>query len=1686
MMIKAPVKMTRTLRISLLLGSALAPFAAHAQSLPAGGTVVRGSAEISASGNAMTITQNSDRAIINWQDFSIARDGSVDVRAPDANSVLLNRVTGDATSVIAGRLSANGQVYLVNPNGIFITETGSVKAGGFVASTLDIGDDAFMQGGALSFAGTGGSVVNAGEISIVRGGYAALMGGEVDNRGLILAPYGKVAMAGGDRATLDFGGDGFLQVALSEGSSASLTNSGSISARGGAVILSGGQAREAARNTVNLDEVDAATSVTRSGSSVVLGGSISATDGGRVTVTGSDIVLESATIDVSGAAGGGAVRIGGDWHGEGTLSRAMTVSVDAASTIRANAIEHGDGGDVVLWSDGRTDFAGTISARGAGSGNGGDAEVSSKGVLDYRGATDLRGTAFGTLLLDPRNITISTDADSGAAGFTANADDSVINVNTLMNALKTANITVSTGATGTQAGNITVAAPITWSTNARLTLQAAGDIDINGAITAHAGTLDIKAGGTSGGTGAIDVARFVNSAGDWRQVGPSIASFHAADFRVNGGTFMRALGGDGSVATPYRLTDIYGFQGIAGFATGNFTLANNIDANGTATWNDGSGFKRIDYGYDANRDDIPFSGSIDGTGHSITGLRQNGNGSGIFKLFGGSLSNLVLSGYDINETSYYGGAFAYQLLDADVSNVHLDGSLRVRSYAGGFAFKVQNSRLDGISVTGTVQTGGGWAAGLIYSVADSTISNFYVNTDVTSQWAAGLVFNLDGIGSNQTSVLSNGYVTGSTASRWKYLVADNYGTIESTVYYNKAAYGSGPGTGLTAAQLRDASNFTGFDFNNTWYQAGDMLPILRGEAAPVAADGVYEITTLKQLALVAANPSGNYRLAADIDASATAGTAPHGVWGPMGWAPIAGLTGSFDGQLHAIDGLTMNNSSASGGLFATIDGSVRNLRLTNVDLTGGSTVAALAGSTGSGEVRNIWVDGAVRGSGPTTSGVVGLVFGDLSNVHFSGTVSGGQFVGGLVGTLYGHLDASSFEGSVTTTVGGSDQAGGLAVSTSSGSSISNSYASGTINSPGTFGGLVATNSGRIETSWAAMGSSSYGAGIAAINRGQIWSSVFWDKDLSRSSSGVYFNYGTFSAVGLTTAQARSASSYAGFDFTDAWYQSGDLRPILRSEMVTVDGVGQIFNVRQLQLMDANRAGSYAMIADVDASATAGTDAAGIWSAGGFIAIADTAAYSDSGFSGTFDGKGRAITGFNQGASNVAGFGRQAMFSAVSGTIQNVSIAGNIVSDKDSTSALVGLLYNEGTVRNVLSTVTVASTNTGINSNASGLIGTANGLVEDSRFVGTVTGRNVGGLFGSINGTVRRSSASGTLRADQDSGTVGGLAAYSYGGATISDIYIDTNNYTSGGFSEGPGMLFGRSINNMTVTNVFLNGTVNDGAGNKIIGAGNGKVFGSIIFNNEKLVTSSTGLAPNARGYTTAQLQDLSTVDTVYAGFDFRNVWFAPNQSGQGGDSTAHFAQLRSLNDVVVVGADGLFRTYGDGNSQFVTDYSGLGANTYVLNPGAVTSAADATSNVGSYAGTISGTTTTGTPRKLYLADTLSVTPRALIVSAAAVSRLYGEANPALTYTVGGRGLANGDTLSGALDTGATATSNVGTYGITQGTLGAGSNYTLAFTGANLTVTPRALNVTADALSRLYGEANPALTYTVGGDGLVNG
>ena len=199
--------MTRSLALALLASTALMPVATQAQTLPSGGQVAAGQAVIAGAGNAVTITQTSDRAVINWQDFSIGQGNRVDVLQPGQGSALLNRVTGSATSTIAGQLSANGRVYLVNPNGILITGTGTINAAGFVASTLDLNDKAFMDGGEIVVTGRGGSVANHGTISIVKGGYAALIGGKVDNAGVIVAPLGRVALASGTLATLDHSGN---------------------------------------------------------------------------------------------------------------------------------------------------------------------------------------------------------------------------------------------------------------------------------------------------------------------------------------------------------------------------------------------------------------------------------------------------------------------------------------------------------------------------------------------------------------------------------------------------------------------------------------------------------------------------------------------------------------------------------------------------------------------------------------------------------------------------------------------------------------------------------------------------------------------------------------------------------------------------------------------------------------------------------------------------------------------------------------------------------------------------------------------------------------------------------------------------------------------------------------------------------------------------------------------------------------------------------------------------------------------------------------------------------------------------------------------------------------------------------------------------------------------------------------
>jgi hypothetical protein len=229
-------------------------------------------------------------------------------------------------------------------------------------------------------------------------------------------------------------------------------------------------------------------------------------------VTGENIVLASATLDASGATGGGKVLIGGDTGG-GTLNAAVaslskaqleaapilaatSVSIDAASSIDVSAKRSGDGGKVIVWSDGATAFNGSIMARGgATTGNGGFVEVSGHQTLSFNGTANVGASngQRGTLLLDPLNARIDTTAGIG-----------VITVASIQAALASGDVIVTTGAVGPQAGDLTVAAAITWASGNDLGLFAHRDINVNANITAtNGGNVVLRADQTGTGTGTV-------------------------------------------------------------------------------------------------------------------------------------------------------------------------------------------------------------------------------------------------------------------------------------------------------------------------------------------------------------------------------------------------------------------------------------------------------------------------------------------------------------------------------------------------------------------------------------------------------------------------------------------------------------------------------------------------------------------------------------------------------------------------------------------------------------------------------------------------------------------------------------------------------------------------------------------------------------------------------------------------------------------------------------------------------------------------------------------------------------------------------------------------------------------------------------------------------------------------------
>jgi filamentous hemagglutinin family protein len=423
------------------LGLSLIAQTAYAQApapntLPTGGQVVAGQAAISQAGSAMTIQQGSNQAILNWNSFNIGSQASVNFQQPNVSAVALNRVVGSDPSSIYGSLTANGQVFLVNPNGVLFGQGARVDVGGLVASTLNIRNEDFLNGNyRFTRDGATAGVTNQGELL---GKYVALLAPEVRNEGVIAASMGTAALAAGEAVTLGLTGNNLIDVQVDQASINTLVeNKHLVKADGGMVVLSAQSAHTLLGQVVNSGAIEAQGLVN---------------DGGTVRL------LASSSIDHSGS-------------------------------IAADAGTNGNGGSVILMGDlanpnSHTQVSGSISAKGGTtSGNGGFIETSGShlNIADtVKIDTSAANGKGGTWLLDPVDITV---ANSGGT----------VSVSTLQTALASGNVILDTSNATSCVGvdcssapatgdSITIADNITWSSANFLQLWSEGTINVNAVV----------------------------------------------------------------------------------------------------------------------------------------------------------------------------------------------------------------------------------------------------------------------------------------------------------------------------------------------------------------------------------------------------------------------------------------------------------------------------------------------------------------------------------------------------------------------------------------------------------------------------------------------------------------------------------------------------------------------------------------------------------------------------------------------------------------------------------------------------------------------------------------------------------------------------------------------------------------------------------------------------------------------------------------------------------------------------------------------------------------------------------------------------------------------------------------------------------------------------------------------------
>ncbi|HBO9884722.1 TPA: filamentous hemagglutinin N-terminal domain-containing protein [Pseudomonas aeruginosa] len=1547
-----------------------------AMAAPTGAQFNPNEIKISQQGKTTLIDQSTQRAIINWKGFDVSADEAVRFNQPGVTSSTLNRVTAGQESVIAGRISAPGQVIIYNSNGVVFSGSAKVDVGSLITTTANISDEHFRQG-KLIFDQPGNPdarIVNDGSISVAEKGLAAFVAPSVANNGVINARLGTVAMAAGNAATIDLYGDGLVSIAVTDpvtrkpqDAQALVSNGGAIQADGGSVLITAEQASRVVDNAVNLSGVILARGtevregsvalVSKSGD-IQVAGKIDVSgpkSGGDVLVSGQQVALAStASIDARGAAQGGSVRIGGDFQGRGELPRAKNATLAKGASIDVSATGKGNGGLAVVWSDGNTRMDGRILARGgAQGGNGGLVETSGKVNLSIADSAYVSVAApygnGGTWLLDPTTLRIvASGGTSGSVGGANGASgDATVNASVVTGALAGGKVTLSAS------DRLSVEAPLITSNlggaSRGLELIAtgpAGAVDISAPILFRNGSLAIRAGGNisflSGGTPQTSGIVDLGSGTLWMQTST------AGKISQQAGTALIAANLAGRAGS-IDLASWDNYAGNLALQTFNGTLKYR-QSNATGVTTSGTVFD-------------PF------INQSMTGTAQN---------IVSSVGTRILEANSVGTTGNY-------TLTAD-GNSEFDRlvftALPYRRVSGSASFPTNDSsdclvtnlryQVNGSNVTATPN--GGAPSGFTVAAGNGSVTTWTGNwgTSWGVKGFGGVIGVTDelqydvGTGLTEELIFGLGGKTSRVDTRLDLFMRE--GAFNS---FAERAQVEMFKTTTTAGDILSRQQTATLTANDATRVYGDVNPTLTATMSGINAIDAYVNSQFNDLYQATASTTATQ--ASNVGQYAITGNANGSEYFSQRYQLVR-----QDGKLTVTPAQLIVSADAKTKVYGDADPTLtyQVSGLKNSDTAAG----VLSGNLGRVAGENVGNYGILQGGlGLNTANYT------LSYVGNDLRITPAQLnvIADAKTKVYGDLDPA-----LTYQVSG----------------LKRGDTAGAVLNGGSLSRVAGEN-----------------VGVYGINQG----------GLGLVSSNYTLNYQgnnlTITKALLNVIADAKTKVYGDADPALTYQVSG---------LKNGDTAGAVLNGGSLSRVAGENVGVYGinqgglglLSANYDLSYQ-GNNLTITKALLNVIADAKTKVYGDADPSLTYQ-----VSGLKNGDTAGAVLNGGSL-SRVAG--ENVGVYGINQGDLALNSGNYDLSYqgNNLTITKALLNV-IADAKTKVYGDA------------DPSLTYQVSGLKNGDTAGAV------LNGGGLVRV---SGENVGNYAIQQGG-----LGLVSGNYD-----------LAYQGNNLTITKALLN----------VIADGKTKVYGDA---DPSLTYQVSGLKNGDTAGAVLNSGSLSRVAGENVGV------YGINQGGLGLVSGNYDLAYQGNNLTITkallnVIADGKTKVYGDADPSLTYQVSGLrnGDSAGSILTGGLNR--DAGENVGVY-GINQGdlALNSGNYDLSYQGNNLTITKALLNVIADAKTKVYGDADPSLTYQVSG--LKNGDTAGAVLNGGSlsrVAGENVGVYGINQGDLALNSgNYDLSYQGNNLTITKALLNVIADAKTKVYGDADPSLTYQV--SGLKNG